>query len=135
MKVKGFSGFLGDDNLPDPLTLSEVARNLLTIDEKPTESVLFLPLHICGSLYNDSSPTSTLATRRKLICPVCTVDEDRPVMVEETREWEVHKRTRRHRRLSRKKNNENTAYNEPDQPPKDEEGLSLGKLSSPSIIF
>ena len=41
MKLKHILDFLNETQLPDPLALSETARQLLTIREKPTESVLF----------------------------------------------------------------------------------------------
>ena len=40
--------------------------------------------------------------RRKVICPVCTTDESKPVMIEEGREWEAHARSKAHRRLAAK---------------------------------
>jgi hypothetical protein len=39
-----FSGFLNGRELPDPLSLSALARTRLTIGEKPTEFVLLLIL-------------------------------------------------------------------------------------------
>lgn len=45
-------------------------------------------------------PSETLAARRKRVCTVCTKDEDRPVMIEEGQEWEVHVKTRAHWRLA-----------------------------------
>jgi hypothetical protein len=49
------------------------------------------------------SPTEILLTRRKILCPVCTVDEALPVMIEEGSEWEVHARTKVHKRLAAKR--------------------------------
>lgn len=77
--------FLAEATLPDPLTLSACAREVLSNIGKPA--------HAASS---DS--------RRKVVCPVCTVNEERPVMIGEGREWDVHIRTRIHRRLLRKAN-------------------------------
>ncbi len=41
-----------------------------------------------------------LEARRKLTCLVCTVDENRPVMIEQGLEWEIHQKTRSHKRLA-----------------------------------
>lgn len=49
------------------------------------------------------SPTAILLARRKILCPVCTVDEALPVMIEEGSEWEAHARTKVHKRLAAKK--------------------------------
>ncbi|KNZ79378.1 hypothetical protein J132_10343, partial [Termitomyces sp. J132] len=46
------------------------------------------------------SPISILNARQKRICPVCTTHPGRPFMVEEGREWDVHCKTRVHRRLA-----------------------------------
>jgi tRNA dimethylallyltransferase len=35
---------------------------------------------------------------------VCTTDLEKPVMIEEGKEWENHQRSRTHRRMSRKTN-------------------------------
>ncbi|KAK0210409.1 tRNA isopentenyltransferase [Desarmillaria ectypa] len=68
----------------DPLSLSDVARDMLTIEEKATD------------------PLSVLSARRKLICEVCTASRNEPVMIEEGREWEVHKKTRGHKSCLRR---------------------------------
>lgn len=49
------------------------------------------------------SPTGILLARRKILCPVCTVDEALPVMIEEGPEWEAHARTKVHKRLAAKR--------------------------------
>jgi hypothetical protein len=46
------------------------------------------------------SPTAVLLKRRKILCPVCTVDESRPVMIEEGLEWAAHVKTKAHKRLA-----------------------------------
>jgi tRNA dimethylallyltransferase len=48
------------------------------------------------------SPTAALVARRKVICPVCTVDDALPVMIEEGPEWAAHTSTKVHKRLARK---------------------------------
>jgi hypothetical protein len=48
------------------------------------------------------SPTEVLMARRKVICPVCTVDDALPVMIEEGSEWVAHARTKVHKRLAAK---------------------------------
>ena len=53
----------------------------------------------CGVLIA-FSPTAVLLKRRKIQCPVCTVDESRPVMIEEGLEWAAHVKTRVHKRLA-----------------------------------
>ncbi|KAG1801783.1 tRNA isopentenyltransferase [Suillus subaureus] len=72
--------FLGNETLVDPLLLSERAREMLTIDVKPT------------------SPTEILRARKKVVCPACTLDPSQPFMVEDGSQWEAHRRSRTHRR-------------------------------------
>lgn len=48
------------------------------------------------------SPTVVLVARRKVICPICTVDDALPVMIEEGSEWTAHARTKAHKRLAAK---------------------------------
>ncbi|KAF7800278.1 hypothetical protein EIP86_011526 [Pleurotus ostreatoroseus] len=74
--------FLENRSLPDPLSLSETARVMLTIKDKATD------------------PNAVLSARQRVICPTCTTREDQPVMIEEGAEWGAHVRTRRHRRLA-----------------------------------
>jgi tRNA dimethylallyltransferase len=52
------------------------------------------------------SPTAILLARRKILCPVCTVDEALPVMIEEGSQWEAHVRTKVHKRLATKRTTE-----------------------------
>ena len=44
------------------------------------------------------SPTAVLEARRKRTCIVCSIDPDKPVMIDES-DWDVHVRTRSHKRL------------------------------------
>ncbi|KAI6043118.1 tRNA isopentenyltransferase [Pisolithus marmoratus] len=74
------NAFLKEEKLPDPTTLSPLARAMLT------------------NVNEALSPSAVLEARRKVVCPVCTKDPSQPVMVEGA-EWEAHQRTRLHRRL------------------------------------
>jgi tRNA dimethylallyltransferase len=74
--------FLGNETLLDPLSLSERAREMLTIDVKPT------------------NPTEILRARKKVVCPACTLDPSQPFMVEDGPQWEAHRRSRTHRRYA-----------------------------------
>ncbi|KAH8108186.1 tRNA isopentenyltransferase [Cristinia sonorae] len=76
--------FLSERPLLAPLSLSEAAREMLSIPEKAT------------------NPEAKLEARRKAICPICTLDETQPVMIEEGREWQAHIGTRVHKRLAQK---------------------------------
>ncbi|KAJ3556429.1 hypothetical protein NP233_g11981 [Leucocoprinus birnbaumii] len=82
--VRIMEGFLNDQELPEPKSLSERALAMLTVKEK------------------DVRPTAVLEARRKIICPVCTLDETRPVMIEQGPDWEVHQNKRSHKRLQAK---------------------------------
>jgi len=75
--------FLNSNTLPDPLMLSELARKMLQVNIKPVD------------------PTSVLNAQRKVICPTCTFDTTRPVMIDEER-FAAHLRGRAHRRLAQK---------------------------------
>lgn len=46
------------------------------------------------------SPTAVLLARKRIICPVCTVDQSLPVMIEEGSEWAAHVKTKAHKRLA-----------------------------------
>jgi len=78
-------GFLRRDTLPDPLTLSSAAQRMLSVPIKVTD------------------PTAILLARRKTLCPVCTVDDALPVMIEEGPQWEAHARSKAHKRLAAKR--------------------------------
>ncbi|KAF9001991.1 tRNA isopentenyltransferase [Cyathus striatus] len=79
--------FLCGFPLPEPSSLSETARSLLDVKKK------------------DINPMAILNARRKLVCSACTIDKNRPVMIEEGNEWIIHEKTRSHRRFSAKKAN------------------------------
>ncbi|KAF8321715.1 tRNA isopentenyltransferase [Clavulina sp. PMI_390] len=69
------------EDLPEPASLSQSAKDLLALKRSAL------------------APSATLEARRKRICSTCTKDPERPVMLEEGREWELHIKTRTHRRL------------------------------------
>ncbi|KAF9653030.1 tRNA isopentenyltransferase [Thelephora ganbajun] len=75
--------FLDQRSLPSPIELSSAARTQLLV---PAKSV---------------RPSNILVRRRKVVCPVCSLDPDRPVMIEEGEQWESHQRTKSHQRLAR----------------------------------
>ncbi|KAI4522524.1 hypothetical protein K525DRAFT_198593 [Schizophyllum commune Loenen D] len=64
----------------DPCSLSETAQKVLSTGRKAL------------------SPTAVLEARRKRTCTVCSIDPDKPVMINES-DWDVHVRTRSHKRL------------------------------------
>lgn len=90
--VKIMEEFLNDQKLPEAKSLSDRACAMLTVKEK------------------DVKPTAILEARRKNICPVCTIDESRPVMIEQGSDWEVHQKTRSHKRLQAKANRERQTH-------------------------
>ncbi|PBK77748.1 tRNA isopentenyltransferase [Armillaria solidipes] len=85
-------GFLRGKIERDPLSLSDVARDMLTVEEKATD------------------PLSVLSARRKIICEICTANKNEPVMIEEGREWDVHRRTRAHRNCFRRAEAKSQGY-------------------------
>jgi len=76
--------FLLRQDIPDPKLLSETAFRMLSAASK------------------DVSPISVLEARRKRTCSVCTLQEDRPVMIEDGSEWIAHRKTRSHQRHAAK---------------------------------
>ncbi|KAJ3998073.1 tRNA isopentenyltransferase [Lentinula boryana] len=78
------NAFLDHQPLLDPLSLSDIAKELLDIERK------------------DTDPRAVLNARRKIICPVCTIDPAQPFMVEEGKEWKLHQKSRIHRRRAYK---------------------------------
>jgi len=79
--------FLDKQPLPNPVELSPAARAQLVV---PAKSI---------------RPSDALARRRKIVCPVCSLDPDRPVMIEEGEQWESHQRKRSHLGLARRRGN------------------------------
>ena len=71
------------------------------------------------------SPISVLEARKKKTCSVCTLQEDRPVMIEEGPEWIAHQKTRSHRRLATKTKDSNTLRSERSAAPELEEELGV----------
>jgi len=76
--------FLDKRALSNPVELSSAARTQLAVAEKSVR------------------PSDVLARRRKVVCSVCSLDPDRPVMIEEE-EWEFHQRKKSHKRLARRR--------------------------------
>ncbi|KDQ60569.1 hypothetical protein JAAARDRAFT_553550 [Jaapia argillacea MUCL 33604] len=80
--------FLHERQPPDPLSLSEAARTMLTIKDRPTD------------------PMAVLTARHQITCPICTSNPDEPFMVEEGSQWEAHRQSRVHRMLAAKQKGE-----------------------------
>ncbi|KAI0055477.1 tRNA isopentenyltransferase, partial [Artomyces pyxidatus] len=76
--------FLKLEPMPDPFSTSGYASEMLATAAKPTD------------------PTAVLAARQKIVCPTCTLDDARPVMIEEGSEWSAHQKTKAHQRLASK---------------------------------
>ncbi|KAI8998914.1 tRNA isopentenyltransferase [Trametes punicea] len=80
------TSFLAGDTLPDPLTLSDTASELLSVRERPTDPVAVLQAH------------------QRRVCEVCTTDPSNPFMVDGGL-WETHIRSRNHRYMTGKGQN------------------------------
>lgn len=94
------AGFLDKRSLPNPMELSSAARTQLVV---PAISVRY-GTACRGVVYLNSKthrPSDVLARRHRVVCAVCSLDPDRPVMIEEGEQWELHQRTRSHTRLAR----------------------------------
>ncbi|RDX45420.1 tRNA isopentenyltransferase [Lentinus brumalis] len=78
------NAFLEGEALPDPLTLSQTASEMLTVGDLPTD------------------PVAVLTAHQRTICDVCTLDPVQPVMVDASK-WEMHVRSRGHRRMTGKR--------------------------------
>ncbi|RPD65827.1 tRNA isopentenyltransferase [Lentinus tigrinus ALCF2SS1-7] len=76
--------FLEGEALPDPLALSKTASKMLTVPDRPTD------------------PIAVLSAHQRTVCDVCTIDPVQPVMVDASK-WEMHVRSRGHRRLTSKR--------------------------------
>lgn len=82
------------------------------------------------------SPTAVLLARRKILCPVCTVDETLPVMIEEGSQWEAHARTKVHKRLSAKRTERKQhVHNLPHREGDVTRGDLIGNADDPPIPF
>lgn len=90
--------FLEHRTLPDPLTLSDTARQLLKVAEKLTAYVATGTL--CVNVYELwYRPNAVLSAQQLLVCPTCTTDECNPIMILQDA-WKAHAGSRRHRRLA-----------------------------------
>ena len=94
---------LQQQDIPDPKLLSEIAFQMLSAASKDVRLV-YPSLYQVGPclIHSFPSPITVLEARRKKTCSVCTLQEDRPVMIEEGPEWIAHQKTRSHRRLAAK---------------------------------
>lgn len=45
-----------------------------------------------------------LEARRRVICEACTTDPQQPVMIEEGKEWDAHRRTKVHKHRAKVQN-------------------------------
>jgi hypothetical protein len=83
------------------------------------------------------SPTEILLARRKILCPVCTVDEALPVMIEEGPQWEVHARSKVHKRLAAKKTERKQHVHTPAAQGKGDRtrGELIGSADDPPVPF
>ncbi|KAJ7273388.1 tRNA isopentenyltransferase [Mycena rebaudengoi] len=81
--VRIMQDFLTNDPLPDPLTVSDVARRMLGGDDSRNAKSV--------------DPTAVLRAQRKQVCYTCTLDEAQPFLVDEERMGD-HLRGRAHRR-------------------------------------
>ena len=60
-------------------------------------------VHVLKSFHR---PSAALTSRKRRLCEICTTDPSRPVMLDESREWERHCKSWRHNYLARLKVNE-----------------------------
>jgi len=92
------SEFLLQQDIPDPKLLSQTASQMLSTTSKDVRLVYPSLKKVNPFLIHSTpSPISILAARRKKTCSVCTLQSDRPVMIEEGPEWIAHQKTRSHR--------------------------------------
>ncbi|KZS99235.1 tRNA isopentenyltransferase [Sistotremastrum niveocremeum HHB9708] len=89
--------FLDRGQLPDPTSLSSLAARILISEED----------HM-------SDGVELIQARGHIICPTCTTDPSRPLMVEQGEQWNLHQRTRRHRRALKKKYSRRESQNNSD---------------------
>ena len=81
--------------------LSFAARTELVAPDKPLRYGTTGRGVVSIRILKPHRPSDVLARRRKVVCPVCSLDPDRPVMIEDGEEWELHQRKKSHRRLAR----------------------------------
>jgi hypothetical protein len=77
---------------------------MLTVNDKPTEFVFIFFSSVRAQTSILSSPIAVLNARRRTVCSVCTTDSEQPVMIEEGKEWELHQKSRTHRKLVKRAN-------------------------------
>jgi tRNA dimethylallyltransferase len=100
--------FLAQQDLPDPKSLSVCAQEMLTVNDKPTEFVFISFSSVWAQTSILYSPIAVLNARRRTVCSVCTIDSEQPVMIEEGKEWELHQKSRTHRKLVKRANRLNS---------------------------
>jgi len=98
--VSILDAFLEGKDLPNPKSLSDTARCML-------DDQLII-----------KDPTATLAARHKIVCEVCTIHPDQPMMIEKGIEWQAHIKSRKHRRLQSKRDHPNRLALRPAKPTK-----------------
>lgn len=77
---------------------------MLTVNDKPTEFAFTYFSNVQAQTFILSSPIAVLNARRRTVCSVCTIDSEQPVMIEEGKEWELHQKSRTHRKLVKRAN-------------------------------
>jgi tRNA dimethylallyltransferase len=129
LDLENSSGFLLYQDIPDPKLLSETAFRMLSAAFKDVR-LLYPSLYQINPflMHSTFSPISVLEARRKKTCSVCTLQEDRPVMIEEGHEWIAHQKTRSHRRLAAK-------IKIPTHSTSSEEGLGQMMISNSETSF
>lgn len=100
--------------LPDPKSLSDVAKQLLTVPEKST------------------NPLDVLQARQKTQCHICTTEEDRPFMVDTGAEWDRHIQSRTHKRLQARLKRIESGQQPWTKPAKDSKPNSLDEVTDGS---
>ncbi|KAI0710400.1 tRNA isopentenyltransferase [Cerioporus squamosus] len=106
--------FLEGEALPDPLTLSQTASEMLNVGDRPTD------------------PVAVLSAHQRTVCDVCTIDPVQPVMVDASK-WEMHMRSRGHRSMTSKrtKGPPSAPYRSREDVPSSEESLDQNDVQEP----
>ena len=90
--------------MPDPLSISELAREMLKVPDQPVKYGSFSCYRVSSppNESSQSSPVDIVASRRKLVCDVCTNDPARPIMIMRGSQWEAHIYSKAHCHLARR---------------------------------
>ncbi|KAI0029723.1 tRNA isopentenyltransferase [Vararia minispora EC-137] len=97
--VRIVQDFMNEEPLPDPLSLSDTAFNMLKVTHRPIEYTLSPRAQTIVS-HETCSPVEMLTARRRIICPICTVNPLKPVSLLEGSEWDTHQKTKAHHKLA-----------------------------------